>query len=79
MTFYSVLRASIDGRAVLCNKVALGDVFYFKKGDDASRWRIYINKIDRKHVDFLLCDAVTMQSLVGIELNDSSHRARLSV
>lgn len=74
LSFYGVLRAAINGRAVLCSKVALADIFYVKKGDDASRWRIYTNKIDRKHVDFLLCDPVTMRPLVGIELDDSSHQ-----
>lgn len=74
LSFYGVLCTAINGRAVLCSKVALADIFYVKKGDDASRWRIYTNKIDRKHVDFLLCDPVTMRPLVGIELDDSSHQ-----
>ena len=74
LNFYAVLRTAINGRAALCSKVALGDLFYVKKGDDASRWRIYTNKIDRKHVDFLLCDPVTMRPLVGIELDDRSHQ-----
>lgn len=74
LSFYGVLRTAINGRAVLCSKVALADIFYVKKGEDASRWRIYTNKIDRKHVDFLLCDPVTMRPLLGIELDDSSHQ-----
>ena len=74
LSFYSVLRNAINGRATLSTKVALGDLFYVKKGDDASRWRVYTNKIDRKHVDFLLCDSGTMQPLVGIELDDKSHQ-----
>lgn len=72
--FYESLKAAVAGRAVIITKVALGDVFYVKKGDDASKYRIYTNKIDRKHVDFLLCDSVTMQPLVGIELDDKSHQ-----
>lgn len=32
------------------------------------------HKIDRKHVDFLLCDPVTMRPMVGIELDDNSHQ-----
>lgn len=74
LSFCTVLRTAVNGRAALCSKVALGDLFYVKKGDDASRWRIYTNKIDRKHVDFLLCDPATMHPLVGIELDDSSHQ-----
>lgn len=74
LNFYLVLRGIVDGRAALCTKVGLADIFYVRKENDASRWRIYTNKIDRKHVDFLLCDLKTMQPLVGIELDDSSHR-----
>lgn len=73
LSFCTVLRTAINGRAALCSKVALGDLFYVKKGDDTSHWRVYTNKIDRKHVDFLLCDPTTMRPLVGIELDDSSH------
>lgn len=74
LSFYAVLRSVVGNRASLNTKVALGDLFYVKKGDDASRWRIYTNKIDRKHVDFLLCDSATMQPIVGIELDDKSHQ-----
>ncbi|MCC6801843.1 MAG: DUF2726 domain-containing protein [Anaerolineae bacterium] len=74
LSFYSVLRSAVSGRTTLNTKVALEDLFYVRKGDDASRWRIYTNKIDRKHVDFLLCDPATMQPLVGIELDDSSYQ-----
>lgn len=68
-----MLRTVIGSRAVVCTKVALGDLFYVKR-DDPSRYRIYTNKIDRKHVDFLLCDPATMRPLVGIELDDKSHQ-----
>lgn len=33
-----------------------------------------MNRIDRKHVDFLLCDRDTLRPLAGIELDDASHR-----
>ncbi|MEO8391421.1 MAG: DUF2726 domain-containing protein [Chloroflexota bacterium] len=74
LSFYQVLRKAITGRAVLNTKVALGDVFWVKSPDDPSKFRIYTNKIDRKHVDFLLCDPATMQPLIGIELDDKSHQ-----
>jgi hypothetical protein len=53
LSFFNVLRPIVGNRAVLLTKVALGDVFWVKK-DDPSRYRIYTNKIDRKHVDFLM-------------------------
>lgn len=73
LTFYKALQSAVDGRAVILCKVALGDLFYVKKDGDMSRYRIYTNKIDRKHVDFLLCDSF-MRPVVGIELDDKSHQ-----
>lgn len=75
LAFFTVLQTAVNGRAALCTKVSLGDVFWVSK-DDPSRYRIYTNKIDRKHVDFLLCDLVTMRPLVGIELDDKSHQRK---
>lgn len=73
LSFYSVLRDVVGSRVAISSKVNLGDVFWVKL-DDKSKFRIYTNKIDRKHVDFLLCDPVTMRPLVGIELDDRSHQ-----
>ncbi|MBI5957525.1 MAG: DUF2726 domain-containing protein [Chloroflexi bacterium] len=73
LSFLGVLRTTVNGRAVICSKVGLGDLFWVKS-DDQSRFRIYTNKIDRKHVDFLVCDVATMRPLVGIELDDKSHQ-----
>jgi predicted RNA-binding Zn-ribbon protein involved in translation (DUF1610 family) len=53
--------------------VALGDLFY-AKSNDTSKHRTYTNKIDRKHVDFLLCDPKTVRPILGIELDDKSHQ-----
>jgi len=36
--------------------------------------RIYTNKIDRKHVDFLLCNPKAVRPFLGIELDDKSHQ-----
>ena len=34
------------------------------------------NRVAAKHVDFVLCDQVTLHPLVAIELDDSSHYQR---
>lgn len=49
-------------------KVNLGDIFFSPTRDVADR-----NRIDRKHVDFLLSDAGTLRPVLGLELDDSSH------
>lgn len=71
--FYMVMRSIVPESAVVLAKVSLGDLFYVRS-NDASEFRTYTNKIDRKHVDFLLCDAKTMRPIVGIELDDKSHQ-----
>lgn len=71
--FFLVLKHIVSGRAIIFTKVALGDLF-FMKSDDRSKFRTLTNKIDRKHVDFLLCDPKTVRPLVGIELDDKSHQ-----
>jgi predicted RNA-binding Zn-ribbon protein involved in translation (DUF1610 family) len=73
LNFYRVLASVVSPDLTICTKVSLGDLFYAKT-QDASAWRIYTNKIDRKHVDFLLCNSQTMRPQAGIELDDSSHR-----
>jgi very-short-patch-repair endonuclease len=32
-----------------------------------------VNRIDRRHVDFVLCDQQTFRPMVAIELDDSTH------
>lgn len=73
LSFYLVLKNLVGDRAVISTKVNLGDLFYVKS-HDRSEFRTYTNKVDRKHVDFLLCDPKTIHPLVGIELDDKSHK-----
>ena len=74
-SFYLVLRNIISDKADICTKVSLSDLFYVRS-KDPSKFRTYTNKIDRKHVDFLLCDPNTLKPLVGIELDDKSHQKK---
>src|SRR5262249_51950676 len=71
-SFYQVLRTVVGDKLVICPKVALADLFFAKTGD-ARQNRVALNRIDRKHVDFLLCEPKTMRPVVGIELDDKSH------
>ncbi len=72
-SFYRVLVSAIGNRAIVCPKVNLSDVFYVARPNENQAYR---NKIDRKHVDFLICDPTTMRPRLGIELDDSSHGRR---
>lgn len=71
MQFHGALSAAVGDRARVCPKVGLGDLFFVVVPSESQAYR---NKIDRKHVDFLLCDPVSMRPLLGIELDDRSHQ-----
>jgi hypothetical protein len=73
LNFYRVLQTAVAGWAIIFAKVSLGDLFYAQTGDFAQN-RAYRNKINRKHVDFLLCHPQTLRPLLGIELDDKSHQ-----
>jgi len=73
LSFYRVLAAAIGQRAVICPKVNLNDLFFVSQPQQNQRYR---NKIDRKHVDFVLCHPETLRPACGIELDDSSHARR---
>jgi hypothetical protein len=67
-----VLRMVTGQQVVALAKVNLNDLFFAQTGD-TRRNRAANNRIDRKHVDFLLCDAQTLWPVLGIELDDRSH------
>jgi hypothetical protein len=69
-SFLGVLQMTVRDQAVVCPKVNLGDVFFVTLPNENRKFR---NKIDRKHVDFLVCDPRTMRPLFGVELDDKSH------
>jgi hypothetical protein len=72
-SFYRVLCTVVGDQGVVCPKVNLADIFYVARPNENQSYR---NKIDRKHVDFLVCDPTTMRLRFGIELDDASHGRR---
>lgn len=69
-SFYHVLIQTIHSRATVCLKVRLADVLFVARPYEH---RAAQNRINQKHIDFLLCDPVTFRPLLGIELDDASH------
>lgn len=69
-SFYSVARGVLDDSWVICPKVALADIFFVVRPNENLQ---EYNRINRKHVDFLVCEAKTMKPAFGIELDDHSH------
>lgn len=72
LSFYHVLRRTVKDNVSIFPQTPISAIFYPQTGDHRLNG-IYHNKINRKTVDFLLCDAQTLAPLVGIELDDKSH------
>jgi very-short-patch-repair endonuclease len=69
-SFYHVFKTIVSDHLVICPKVSLADVFFVSRPDINVS---YYNKINRKHVDFLLCNPKSLKPVMAIELDDSSH------
>jgi hypothetical protein len=73
-----VLQSIVGDEAVVCPKISLGEssfareLFYAATGDYGKN-RSWMNRIDRKHVDFLICDPGSMAPALAVELDDGSH------
>ena len=70
LSFFRVLKSELPVEWHLVAKVRLADLFFVKQPHRNQAAR---NRIDRKHVDFVICEALVMKPLLGIELDDSSH------
>lgn len=73
LSFFRVLKSELPAEWHLVAKVNLVDLFFIRqpRRNQAAR-----NRIDRKHVDFVICEALTMKPLIGIELDDASHERK---
>lgn len=72
-SFYLVLKDVVADKGVIFSKIGLGELFYASTKDQ-SLYRSLTNKIDRKHMDFVVCDPKTLKPIVAIELDDKSHQ-----
>jgi hypothetical protein len=70
-SFYGVLCQAVETRYTVFAKVRLGDVLAVPHG--TPKFWTHRNRIDRKHVDFLLCAPRDLSPLLGVELDDASH------
>lgn len=75
MDFFKALYVAIDRRAILLSKVRLGDLFSVPRDNESYFWS-HINRINKKHVDYVLCDRKTFQPILAIELDDYSSHSR---
>lgn len=71
-SFFGVLGQAIDSDLYIFAKVRLSDLLWLPQGTRDRQ--AYLNRIQSKHVDFVLCDAATTEPRLLIELDDSSHQ-----
>ncbi len=69
--FHDALMRAVTNEYVVFAKVRLADLLWMPKG--TSDRRSWFNRIQAKHVDFVVCDRAALRPLVAIELDDSSH------
>lgn len=72
LSLYRIVVDSAPDDTQVLAKANLGDLFFVHDGSFGTRmgWR---SRINRKHVDLLVCDSRTLRPRLGIELDDRSH------
>lgn len=73
-TFLKALDAAIGSKYRVFAKVRVADIISPSAGDKSS-WQTRFNKINAKHVDFLLCGLTDGVPFCAIELDDRTHSA----
>jgi len=73
LRFWETLKGVIPENTLVAFKPRLADIFEAETTGDRKSWRTAFNRINAKHVDFLL---ITPEGkpLLGIELDDISHQ-----
>lgn len=73
--FYKSLKPVADelGYSVLA-KIRVADLVEVTS-KDRSEWQTYFNKINKKHIDFVLAKPENLQIVLLIELDDNTHNA----
>lgn len=74
-SFLGVLEQNLPPGVRVFGKVRLEDIIGVKSGLERGERQAARNRINRKHVDFLLVRANDLAPLAGLELDDSSHEA----
>lgn len=71
--FYHALRAAVGDSLVFFAKVRIADLITPDGAGSRGDWQTAFNRINQKHVDFVLCDPQTLDARLVVELDDASH------
>jgi len=72
--FFSVLQQALEQEGLIFAKVRLADLLMPAAGQAGGGWQSAFNKIQSKHIDFVLCSLDEVVPRLAIELDDASHR-----
>lgn len=70
--FYQALRQAVGDDYLIFAKVRLLDLLWLPQ--NLSNRQAHMNRVQAKHVDFVLCDPQTAAPALVIELDDASHQ-----
>lgn len=73
ISFYHVLRSTLALDVTIVIKPRLSDILFVRRPHENQGAR---NRIDRRHVDFLICETATMTPRLVVELDDRSHQKK---
>jgi len=72
-SFLGVLEQTLDSRYRVFGKVRLGDIVKPAKGLSNNKRATAQNKINQKHLDFVICSVADLAVVGVVELDDKSH------
>jgi len=72
-SFLGVVDSILDDRYRIFSKVRMADVIKVRSGLKASKRQAAFNRIQAKHLDFVICSANDLSIVGAIELDDKSH------
>lgn len=75
-SFLGVLEQTVEGQYRVFGKIRLGDLIQPARGYSRSQRTGAWNRINQKHVDFVLCQPDTLAPVGAVELDDASHRRK---
>ena len=72
-SFLGVLEQAVGDQYRVMGKVRLADVIKVRPGINGRGWQSAFNRIQSKHVDFVVCNTTDLAVQYVVELDDQSH------
>jgi len=71
-SFHGVLGQAVGDDFLVFSKIRLADLLWIPGGTENRQ--SHMNRIQSKHIDFVLCSCDVVRPLLAIELDDASHQ-----